>query len=37
MVVVDRTVEPNPAIRSTYDDLFGRYTDLYSALREWGA
>jgi FGGY-family pentulose kinase len=37
MVVVDRTVEPDPAMRSIYDDLFGRYTDLYSALRDWGA
>jgi ribulose kinase len=32
MVVIDRTVPPNPANASVYDDLFHRYTTIYHAL-----
>ena len=32
MVAIERVVEPNPANRAIYDDLFARYVDLYQAL-----
>jgi FGGY-family pentulose kinase len=32
MVTIERLVEPNPANASVYDDLFGRYVDLYQRL-----
>jgi FGGY-family pentulose kinase len=32
MVQVERVVEPNPAHRGVYDDLFGRYVATYQAL-----
>ncbi len=33
MVRIDRTVDPNQANRSVYDDLFGEYQATYEALR----
>ena len=32
MVAIERVVEPNPANAGVYDDLFGRYVDLYRRL-----
>jgi FGGY-family pentulose kinase len=32
MVAVERVVEPSPALRAVYDDLFGRYVRTYEAL-----
>jgi FGGY-family pentulose kinase len=32
MVAIERVVEPNPANFGVYDDLFGRYVDLYRRL-----
>ncbi len=32
MVAIERVVEPNPANAGLYDDLFGRYVDLYAKL-----
>ncbi|HEX8199873.1 MAG TPA: FGGY-family carbohydrate kinase [Isosphaeraceae bacterium] len=32
MVAIERVVEPNPANRALYDDLFGRYVRTYEAL-----
>jgi ribulose kinase len=32
MVAIETLVEPDPAHASIYDDLFGRYVDLYSRL-----
>jgi ribulokinase len=32
MVVIERTVEPKPANRPVYDDLFARYVGMYEAL-----
>jgi FGGY-family pentulose kinase len=32
MVAIETTVEPNPSHADTYDELFGRYVDLYSRL-----
>jgi xylulokinase len=29
-----RRVEPEAAVRTAYDDAYGRYRDLYPALRE---
>lgn len=34
MVAIERTIEPNPAHRGVYDDLFGRYVKTYEALSE---
>lgn len=34
MVRIERTVEPNPANKQAYDDLFGEYLATYDALRE---
>jgi xylulokinase len=33
-VHIDRTVEPNPAVKPLYDDLFGMYLDLYPRNRD---
>ena len=32
MVAIEKTVDPNPAHASIYDDLFGRYVELYKTL-----
>jgi sugar (pentulose or hexulose) kinase len=32
MVAIDREVEPNLVNSGVYDELFGRYVDLYSRL-----
>ena len=32
MVAIERVVEPNPANAAVYDDLFGRYVELYKTL-----
>jgi FGGY-family pentulose kinase len=32
MVAIEKTVEPNPANAEVYDDLFGRYVELYKKL-----
>jgi FGGY-family pentulose kinase len=32
MVAIDRVIQPDPANRAIYDDLFGRYVALYRAL-----
>ena len=32
MVAIEKTVEPNPANAAVYDDLFGRYVELYKTL-----
>jgi sugar (pentulose or hexulose) kinase len=32
MVAIERVVEPNPANAGVYDDLFGRYVELYRRL-----
>jgi len=32
MVAIERVVEPNPANAGVYDDLFGRYVELYHKL-----
>ena len=32
MVAIERVVEPNPANAAVYDELFGRYVDLYRRL-----
>ncbi len=32
MVAIDRVIEPDPANRAIYDELFGRYVALYRAL-----
>jgi FGGY-family pentulose kinase len=32
MVAIEKIVEPNPANAGVYDDLFGRYVDLYQRL-----
>jgi FGGY-family pentulose kinase len=38
MVAIDRVLDPSPANRSTYDDVYNRYVDLYDALnRDPGA
>ena len=31
MVAIERVVEPNPANAGVYDELFGRYVELYQA------
>jgi hypothetical protein len=37
MVQVERVIEPNPANEGVYDDLFGRYVDLYHAVNRANA
>jgi len=32
MVAIERLVEPTPANAALYDDLFGRYVELYGRL-----
>ena len=32
MVAIEKIVEPNPANAGVYDDLFGRYVELYKTL-----
>ena len=32
MVAIEKTVEPKPAHAAVYDDLFGRYVELYKKL-----
>ncbi len=32
MVAIDRVLEPNRQVAASYDELFGRYVDLYRAL-----
>ena len=32
MVAIEKTLEPNPANAAVYDDLFGRYVELYRRL-----
>src|SRR5262249_61033349 len=32
MVAIEKVVEPNPANAAVYDDLFGRYVELYRQL-----
>jgi ribulose kinase len=34
MVAIEKTVEPKPAHAAVYDDLFGRYVDLYKRLNQ---
>jgi FGGY-family pentulose kinase len=34
MVAIEESVEPNPANAGVYDDLFGRYVELYRRLNE---
>jgi sugar (pentulose or hexulose) kinase len=34
MVRIEKVLEPNPAHRAVYDDLYGRYLAAYPALRE---
>jgi FGGY-family pentulose kinase len=34
MVAIEKVVEPNPANAGVYDDLFGRYVELYRRLNE---
>ena len=34
MVAIEKVVEPNPAHAGVYDELFGRYVDLYRRLNE---
>ena len=36
MVAIEKTVDPNPAHASIYDDLFGRYVELYKTLNNPG-
>jgi xylulokinase len=36
MVRLERTFEPNLALRTQYDEGFGRYTDLYARLKGFG-
>jgi L-ribulokinase len=33
MVAIERVVEPNPANAEVYDELFGRYVELYHRLK----
>ena len=37
LVRFDRSFAPNPALRVYYDDKFGRYRELYEALRSFNA
>ena len=37
LVRFDRTFEPRPQYRALYDDRFGKYRELYSALRPFNA
>ena len=32
LVTADRTIEPDRTLKGVYDDLYARYTDLYTAL-----
>ncbi len=32
MVAIERVVEPDPGNAGVYDELFGRYVDLYARL-----
>jgi sugar (pentulose or hexulose) kinase len=34
MVAIERSVEPDPANAGVYDDLFGRYVELYRRLND---
>ena len=36
MVAIERIVEPNPANAAVYDDLFGKYVELYRRLNPPG-
>jgi sugar (pentulose or hexulose) kinase len=33
MVAIERVVEPNPANAEVYNELFGRYVELYQRLK----
>jgi FGGY-family pentulose kinase len=37
MVAIERVVEPDPVHAGVYDELFGRYVDLYARLNDEGA
>jgi xylulokinase len=37
LVTFDRTFEPNSANRGYYDDRFGKYRELYAALKPFNA
>ncbi len=34
MVAIEKIVEPDPANAAVYDDLFGRYVELYRRLND---